>query len=356
MFGKSTQRLLRMDRTVRSYLVERLLPMIGSEIGACRMSVPLDGLNAFARIVQTDDGRGVVVRVFPKSARKHLRDRQATLGLLRDNGVAVPEVVDYVENFSKSGVCFYTKQFIEGHTLAHTPLDPATIPQLAALMAPLHKAKSTAWGEPKRPQSGSFANYEQKQALGRLRSIRKHLRRGTATLELAKIAEWFESEKYRLMQIDEFNLTHNDINPGNLLWSEGEGRYYLLDLGLLRYGARARDLVNLHHRVLASDAERIAEFQRIYGAAFSEAQRRITVSVWRWYHACYHLRCAASHIRRLSKISTASVGENLHYENFLHNWERLQRIVNAQGGLSPLPEPESTDARPQPDQPAEGAT
>jgi aminoglycoside phosphotransferase (APT) family kinase protein len=189
-----------------------------------------------------------------------------------------------------------------------------------------------------------------------LRSIRKHLRRGTATLELGKINEWFESEKYRLMQIDEFNLTHNDINPGNLLWSGKEGRYYLLDLGLLRYGARASDLVNLHHRILASNAERIAQFQGMYGAAFSEAEQRINESVWRWYHACYHLRRAACHIRRLRNVSTAAVGENLHYENFLHHWERLQRIVNARGGLLPLPKPESTDARPQASQPAEGAT
>jgi len=327
MFGRPKQADL--DHRIRSYLVKRLLPLVKTDLASCEVKVPLSGVNSIVRLVHIRDGEGYVVRVFPRSERRRARALARAYELLRANGVSVPEIVDWVENYSRSGLTIYAERLIEGLPLSRRPFDPARADRLAELLIPLHRAKSPQWGAPGEPRRGDFSAYLFKRAINRLRRVRKGLTRATDPKVFRKIRDWFANERYRLGRIARFDLTHDKINPGNILWSDAEKRFYLLDLATVRYGIKTKDLVVLYHEILRNDADAVAEFERVYFNAFSEEERREHESLRRWFHAYYHLAEAASQIKRARTATEQLVlAEARHYEKFFHHWQELLRIVS----------------------------
>jgi len=325
---QTPRRFLRVEQNIRSYLVRRLLPLVKAELASCEATVPLAGMNSLVRIVRTDDGKGFVVRVYPRSTRKKVRLLVDAYELLRSKGVSVPEIVDWIEDFSKSHLAIYSERLIEGQTLAQCRFAPASSAQLAELLIPLHRAKSPRWGEPKRLKEGDFSAYSMKRVMNRLRRVRKGLTRATDPAVFRKISDWFANQRHRFAEVRQFDLTHDKINPGNLLWADQQKRYYLLDLVTLRYGARTKDLVALYHEILRHDREAIDQFERVYFAAFPDEERRQNEALWPWYHAYYHLAEAASQIKRMhAATSRLALAGSSHYDKFLRHWERLLRII-----------------------------
>lgn len=326
--ARLTRRLLHVEHNIRSYLVRRLLPLVESDINSCEVRVPLGGLNTLVRIVRTDNGKGFVVRVLPRGSKKKVRSLAAIYGLLKSKGVAVPGLVDWVESYSKSRLAILAEELIDGKTLAQEPFDRSTVAQLAELFIPLHRVKSPRWGEALQPRRGDFAAYCLKRAKNRLRGVRKRLTRSTDPAVFRAILDWFTVESRRLGALEQFDLTHDKVNPANVLWSESEKRYYLLDLATVRYGVKTKDIVALYHEVLGEDGRLMEQFESAYFAAFPQSEREQNAALWRWFHAYYHLAEAASQIKRARAAKTkAALYAPHHYEKFLHHWRELLAIV-----------------------------
>lgn len=320
------------EQNIRSYLVKRLLPLAKSDLRSCQVTVPLPGKNTTIRIVRAKNGQGFVVRIFPPQGRKKMKAQLAAHESLRAKGVNVPEIVDHVERYSRSHLAILTERLIEGHTLRERSLDPATIEQLARLLIPLHRAKSPLWGAG-RWRRGGFASYSLGHVRNRLRAVRKDTTRAIDGATLRRIRDWFIAESHALAALSQFDLTHDKINPGNILWAEQEKQYYLLDLATVCYAAKAKDLVALYHEALGDDPQLIARFEDHYCAAFPEQENKQNISLWRWYHAYYHLAEAATRTRRSHRATSHDAAYELAlHEKFLRHWQQLLALINAERG------------------------
>lgn len=329
MFGLgSAERFLQVEQSIRSYLVRRLLPLAKADLSSCQVTVPVAGVNTLIRMVHTGDGRGYVMRIYPRSERRRFRTLVAANKLLEQSGVQVPQRLDSIEDYSKSRLAFYVERLVEGLTVAQSRSQPVRAREIAELLIPLHRAKSPLWGEIERPQRGDFSAYCLRRVRHRMRSVRKGLTHATDPAVYRKILDWFAAERPEIASVRQFDLTHDKINPGNLLWAEQENRYYLLDLVTLRYGVKTKDLAALYHEVLRDDPAQIAEFEGVYFAAFPQEERSQNARLWRWFHAYYHLAEAAAQIKR-SRAATSKVdlsGSDF-YQKFLRQWEQLLAVI-----------------------------
>ncbi len=321
---------VRIEQNIRSYIVKRLLPLAKSDLAGAEAVVPLGGMNSVIRIVRTKTGPGFVVRVFPRAERARLRSLIAIGKMLQSRGVAVPPTVDWVEDYSESHLVIHSERLIEGQTLVGRCTEAATAPLLAELLLPLHQTKSPQWGPPDNLKSADFSLYSFRRVKYRLRGVRKALSRAADKAVFEKILDWFTAERHRFDTVREFDLTHDKINPGNLLWAPGERKYYLLDLATVRYGVRTKDLVALYHEVLRDDPEAIAQFEKAYWAGSTDGERQQNERLWRWYHAYYHLAEAASQIKR-ARNSTARyvLADSDYHEKFRRHWDQLLAIINS---------------------------
>ncbi|MCX8036314.1 MAG: aminoglycoside phosphotransferase family protein [Candidatus Sumerlaeia bacterium] len=329
MLFQWSDNFVRIEQIIRSYIVKRLLPLAKSDLAAAEVVVPLGGMNSVIRIVRTKTGQGFVVRVFPRAERARLRSLIEVGKMLQSRGVAVPPTVDWVEDYSESHLVIHAERLIEGQTLVGHRAEASTAHLLASLFHSLHRTKSPQWGPPDNLESADFSIYSFRRAKNRLRGVRKVLTRTADKAVFEKILDWFTAERHRFDGVREFDLTHDKINPGNLLWAPAERKYYLLDLATVRFGVRTKDLVALYHEVLQEDPKAIAQFETAYWAGSTDGERQQNERLWRWYHAYYHLAEAASQIKRAHNATARYVlADSDYYEKFRRHWDQLLAVIH----------------------------
>jgi aminoglycoside phosphotransferase (APT) family kinase protein len=162
------------------------------------------------------------------------------------------------------GAYLIIEEYLDGTPLLAVQDGDPAFDRLATVLARLHSAERDRWGEPTAGKSRGFGYY-------RLKDVRYTLGRLTRTralpaAEIARIGRTFASWRDRLDHLTSFQLIHDDLHRGNLLLTQ-DGGLGLVDLRLLRYERRERDLARVTMEFLDLDPEAMVRFEQHYLAA-----------------------------------------------------------------------------------------
>ena len=320
------------------YIDTRLLPQLGLSSPECSVEVPLGGKKSCLRLVKGKNGKGYVVRAFPKNKRKEAYQLYSADDLLERNKVPAPRLVDFAEEFSSRNVTFVTEEYLEGKNWKELELNEVLVRKLGTLLARLHRVESDHWGPITRDKSpgGSFGNSRLKRVKNRLRRVKKFAPHTISKEEFRGVREWFRAFRIRLDGLERFELIHDKINHGNILYQEEKGDLYLLDFATLQYGCRAKDVIQAECGLLQDNDELIKEFREEYFSAFPEPVKEQFGKLANFYRGYYHLSRSASNIRHdyISRTKRHQFKTNF-YDQFLHHWRTLWKIIEGAGENAP---------------------
>jgi thiamine kinase-like enzyme len=316
-----------LELSFKNYVVKRLAPREGFNPERCKVSVPLAGVKSFVRLLELQEGRGLVVRAFPRSHEAQARKIYLADDLLEKHDVPAPRLVDYSDDRAHGKTIFLAEQYISGKIIAELELTEALVQRLADLLSTLHGIRLSKWGDIARPKTKGYGAAQLRKVAHRLHNLR---RRSLAPLDskiMRAIRKWFAAWASELDLLEVFDLIHDKLNPGNLVVSD-DGNVYLLDFATLQYGFKAKDLAQLYAEVLRDDQQARERFDSHYLMQLREPERDMLRRLYPFYHAYYHLsECAINAKRNYeSKMRNMDLQSSFH-KKFLHHWRELQEII-----------------------------
>lgn len=312
------------DDAFRKYIKARLLPRLGLSIIECTLEMPLIGRKSCLRILKSRSGEGYVIRAFPANQQAKIEQIRCAFELLNRHGIPAPALVDHAERFSQD-ITFLTEAYLEGTLWRDQPLTEELARKLAGLLAQLHRVQSDGWGSitrRNRPR-GSFGRRQFKRVQTRLERIRRFSPNANRA-DFRALAAWFRTFQEALDARDRFDLTHEDIRPGNILYHEG-GEVRLLDFATLRFGCRVKDLVDAECSLLRNQRERIEAFREVYFASFPDTVRAQFESVRDFYRGFYYLSRSDSIMRYYLKRKGGF--PQAFHEEFRQHWNAVWTVM-----------------------------
>ncbi len=162
------------DQYIKDYLLNVLLPREEVDFAQCKVCIPLFGVKSFIRLVEFPGGRGIVLRLFPRRQRSLAHKLYLADDLLEKHNIAAPRIIDYEPSFSRAHFAVIAEEYIVGDHVNQISLTDDMIQRIAQLVAALHRIKSPAWGDIKKPGRGRFAQALMRKVAHRLRGIRRH--------------------------------------------------------------------------------------------------------------------------------------------------------------------------------------
>lgn len=165
------------------------------------------------------------------------------------------------------GAYLIIEEYLDGIPLISIQDRDPAFDRLATVLARLHSGERDRWGDPAAGKHRGFGHF-------RLGEIRSALGRMTRTrvlprTEAARIGRIFASRRDRLDRLTSFQLIHDDLHLGNILVAR-DGGLGLVDLRLLRYERRERDLARVTMEFLDLDPDAVSRFEKLYGDAGGE--------------------------------------------------------------------------------------
>jgi aminoglycoside phosphotransferase (APT) family kinase protein len=146
--------------------------------------------------------------------------------------------------------------------------------------------------------------------------------------EFTEVKDWFCSHITPMNRMEGFQLIHNKINRGNVIWCPDRDAMFLLDFATLQYGYRGKDIVQAEWAILKNKPELVSEFQDEYFSHFPGEAREQYGRLSPFYHAYYHLsKCAVSLRRNFEKKARQNAENKVLYKKFLSHWNTLLSLV-----------------------------
>ena len=316
------------DDAFRDYILNRLLPQIGLKTSECTMEIPLMGLKSCIRFLKGPEGRGYAVRALGKRQIKEAHQLKAASDLLERHRIPSPRLIDFAEKYSSRGVTFVTEEYLNTINWEHLEPTAALSRGVGKLLARLHKAESDHWGSIIAPSRGSFGSSQFQWVKNRVHGIRKFPKSRISRSEFRRVLDWFEKYQSRLDGLRRFQLIHNKINRGNVLYSPESGELFLVDFATLQYGYRGKDLTRTEYALLKNDKNLIREFHDEYFTCFPPGTREEFERLSPFYQAYHHLSTSATNIRRDHAICSRNLSSHPNLYNIsLHHWKILLQII-----------------------------
>lgn len=329
-----------LDQYIKDYLVNVLLPREEVDFAQCKVYIPLFGLKSLIRLVEFPDGRGIALRLFPRRQRSLAHKLYLADDLLEKHNIAAPRIIDYEPSFSRAHLAVIAEEYIVGDHINQISLTDDMIQRIAQLVAALHRIKSPAWGDIEKPGRGRFAQALMRKVAHRLRGIRKH---SLATLDrryLKSVRKWFLRWQSAFAYFPLYDLIHDKLHQGNLIFSADRQNVFLLDFATLQFGYKAKDLAQLYAEILSDDRSLIQKFEHYYFASLKEHELAELRELYPFFHAYYHLSQCAINLKRHYKRKYKDLSfKSSFYNEFLFHWQELQDII---GEKAPNSTPHST--------------
>lgn len=322
--------LYRVDNAFRDYILKRLLPQLKSDASSCNVIVPLYGRKSCLRLIKGMPDDEYAVRIFLTKDKKSIRQLYRAYDLLKKNDIPSPRLVDYAMDFASSGFTFLTEDFLRGKAWYEITPDENVSELLGELLAKLHSVESDQCGalSERRLFCRNFRRSQFRRVKHRIHRIKKYLPAGIKRYEIRQVKDWFGKSLARLDEIKKYQLVHDKLNRGNLLYNQKERKLYLLDFATLGFCCRAKDLVQAEIDLLNNEKNLIRVFHEIYFSHFSPEIKEKYLYVRPFYHAYFHLSKSASSLRRDYNNRKQEIPYKLSfYHDFSDNWQNLQGVM-----------------------------
>lgn len=224
----------------------------GHENHAPRLIKPSAGVKSFVRFAEFSNGPSYVLRAYPSYRNDRLRKRLAADELIRRHDLPAPKVIQHRKGFPllRSGI------IVEEHLSGTHPLkwNGTLAETLADCLASFHRVHSSWFGSIVRPNRKSFAQFWMQRLKNRLREIRVCLPNAPVLDMLRDAERWLETFVPILDSMRQFELIHDQLNPGNILQVEPDCHLVLLDFETLQYGSRVKDLAQVRQNLFLDEA------------------------------------------------------------------------------------------------------
>lgn len=316
------------DQYIKDYLLKVLLPREKADFAQCRVCIPLFGVKSLVRLVEFPDGRGIVLRVFPRRQRSLAHKLYLADDLLEKYNISAPRIIDYEPSFSRARLAIIAEEYIVGDHVNQLSLTDDRIQQIAHLLGALHRIKSSTSGDIQKPKRSRYANALMRKVAHRLRNIRRHSLAVLDRRYLRSVRKWFLRWKSAFVYFSLYDLIHDKLNRGNVIFSADRKSVFLLDFATLQYGYKAKDLAQLYAEVLRDDPLLIEKFEHWYFTFLKEHELVELREIYPFFHAYYHLsQCAINLKRDFSTESHSLSFKSSFYNEFLAHWQELLEII-----------------------------
>jgi thiamine kinase-like enzyme len=316
-----------LELSFKNYVVKRLAPREEFNLDHCKLSVPLAGVKTFVRLLELQDGRGFIIRAFPRSKRALAHKLYLADDLLEKHNLAAPRLIDYATDFAHGKIIFLAEQYIAGRIIGEIALTDVLVRRLAELLCSLHSIKLSRWGDIARPKPKGYGAAQLRKIAHRFHGVRRNSLAPPDRKIVRRIRAWFSAWADELNALELFDLIHDKLNPGNLIVS-ADGKIFLVDFATVQYGFKAKDLAQLYAEVLRDDPQTQQSFESYYLPHQREPDREMFHRLYPFFHAYYHLGECATNAKRdyKSKMRKVELQSSFH-KKFLHHWHELQEIV-----------------------------
>ena len=319
----NTQRL---ETHLREYVRNRLLAPRG--LAGCDFDLlePRAGVKTFVRLVELQGHPGFALRVYPSWERRPARRRLEANRLIERHGLPGPRIVAHRLGLFLLRPTIVAEERLRGRHVAPGGWTSEMAARLAEALARFHSVSSGRHGPIDKPSAGRFFDEFWGRVRHRLRGVRRRCAGRVSARALAEAARWFRAWANRFQGLERFDLLHDKLNPGNVLWLEAEGRFALLDFETMQFGCRVKDLVQAEHDVLFEEEEAVHALRGAYLPRLPEPDREFAERVLPFFHAYYHLSEASTTLKRARRARTAGLTEGAERRLNRH-WAEMERIV-----------------------------
>ncbi len=289
------------EECFRRYVLRCLLPKLGIKENRCRVCIPVSGVKNIVRMVESLDSekepeqRGAVVRIYPVREEKKLKRMVEIKRFLIKHGVPVPEIVDVCTYCRNDGVVFYAERLIKGQTGLEMACGSFEAERMAETLFLLHSITFAPSDMHFNFDVHTYRTMILKRVKNRLTGLKKYSPEPPDKSTFDMISDFFHRKAKKLNDISSLQLVHDKLHPGNLIFSDNEGIFYLLDTETVQPGCCVKDLMHLYHETLKEDSALITSFERIYFDSRLPLDEEIIRKLTPFYDAYYHLaECAIS--------------------------------------------------------------
>ena len=262
------------------------------------------GARSAAVIVRAASGASVVAKMFPRPAS--LLTSIVHGRYLRSRKLPVPELLSWSVHSRWAPPRRYLtlESYVPGTTLPDVPATqrPQALRRIACTLGRLHALTRRHHGWIALPRPGACA----RSYLRKVEERRRRLADLAREPRLADLGVLLRRAAARIGSRPRYELIHGHVNPGNFIVAEDEA--VLIDLGAVRYGDAALDLVRALHRLCKSreDAEL---FLASYFAERGTGAREDYARAEPFYASDYLLRLTSSEANRSLRDGSATEDE-----------------------------------------------
>ncbi|OPZ20122.1 MAG: Phosphotransferase enzyme family protein [candidate division BRC1 bacterium ADurb.BinA364] len=316
---------------LRRFVERRLLAPRGMSGSPYRIVEPERGVITFVRLIEVQDAEGFAVRAYPFWRRRQIRRRQVSARIVEQAGLAAPRLADCWRPPVPWAPLFTAEELLAGRHIAPGEWLASEAERFGRALAGWHNIERAAHGPVESNAWRSFAQTLLARARHRLRAVRRRGSPDAGAGELAEAWRWFRAWAPRFARWDAFELTHDKLNPGNLLRLDATGEIAFLDLDTLGFASGAKDLAQAIHDALYDDPAAADAFWQGYLAARPAERVRRAEAFYPFFHAYYHASEAAAALKRKKNLRTPEALDASHAK-FLKHWRQALEVMGKPTG------------------------
>lgn len=294
----------KVEEAFRSYVLRYLLPMMGLDDKDIRITIPISGVKTVVRLVESrkeadTDFSGVVVRIYSRSEADRVDRALRISRFLRKHSVNVPRLIDVCKVFKRDGVIFVAEELIPGKSPLELEMTPDRAKALGYSVKKLHLApiNDTEFGG---LFVNNFAREMNRRVANRIRGLKKFAQIKQKRTIIKKIKKWFSEQIRNFHKNAPLLVIHDKLHPGNIIYSEKEDKFYLIDLETVQPGCPTKDLMQIYHETLKQNQQLIEAFESAYFEEPSPLSRELAAQLTPFCDAYYHLAESAINWKRHS--------------------------------------------------------
>jgi Ser/Thr protein kinase RdoA (MazF antagonist) len=209
--------------------------------------------------------------------------------LLLQHHIRVPQLLYTEPTDGKYQMVLLVEEFIQGKSLKAGELLPEHVCSLALQMARLHSVTNPSWGPVAAPRNDDFFASQSRRISRGLVQLQKVTL--LTTEQTSRLDHWFANARKALRELSVYSLTHNDLHPANGIYQD-DSSYVLLDVDKLEWAPAAREVVEVHRRLLRNDPDKVAAFDQVYDSAVAPEVAGPARQLYTLYEGYYLLNLA----------------------------------------------------------------
>lgn len=270
LFKKPTTHKILSSNNIDNYIKEIVIPRLNlSENSSLQIDEIKVGSNTKLFQLSKSETEKLIIKFYPvKGGKSKGTEHNFLTNLLLDNNIDVPKILLFDSSrktIEKYNFEVVIEEFINGKHISMNDLKISNISnQISNILKKLHQLRSPILGKPWGNEviKGRATDFFYEQIKTHFKIINKYLKK-LANNQIDEYFSFFSQRSKSISNISNFDLTHNDISPENIMINS-DGKIYLIDFGSMSYFFLENDLISVWLKLCEKDENLFNEFLEMY--------------------------------------------------------------------------------------------